>query len=148
MKHFKHIKISLALLSMVFVVSSCSSSNSSISEKEEEIVEVNSVKNDLGYYEITQNVAKEMMDNEDVVILDVREEDEYKEGHIENSVLLPLGNVSMSAESVIPNKDEIILVYCRSGNRSKQASYVLADLGYTNVYEFGGINTWEYGTVK
>ncbi len=100
------------------------------------------------YNQITQEVAKEMMDSNDVVILDVREPEEYEQGHIENSMSLPLGDVSIKASEVLPDKDETILVYCRSGNRSKQASEILVDLGYTNIYEFGGINDWGYGIVK
>ncbi len=119
-----------------------------IDEKSEINNEIVGSKNDFGYYEITQDVAKELMETKTVVVLDVREQSEFDEGHIENAVLLPLFEVPTLAEKTIPNKDEMILVYCRSGNRSKQASVILADLGYTNVYEFGGINTWEYGIVK
>ncbi len=157
MKYSKNIKKSLMFVSLIFMLSSCSKQGEemteNITENTTEITtetnnEVEFVKNDLGFYEITQDVAKEMIDNSEVVILDVREDYEYEEGHIENSVLLPLSEVEMSAESILPNKDETILVYCRSGNRSKQASSILARLGYTNIYEFGGINTWEYGVVK
>ncbi len=105
-------------------------------------------KNKYGYYEINKDVAKEMMDNEKVYILDVREEFEYEQGHIEGAILVPLGEIKSKIETVVPNKNEKILVYCRSGNRSKQASKILADLGYTNIYEFGGINVWNYGIIK
>ncbi len=105
-------------------------------------------KNNSGFYQISQDTAKEMMDNQDVIILDVREQYEYDAGHIENSVLLPLSEIATRAEEVLPNKEAIILVYCRSGNRSKQGSMILAELGYTNIYEFGGITTWEYGIVQ
>jgi len=97
------------------------------------------------YTQISQEAAKEMMDTQDVIILDVRETDEYNAGHIVNAVLLPVGTITeASASAVIPEKDSVVLVYCRSGNRSKTASAALVELGYTNVYEFGGINTWEY----
>lgn len=97
------------------------------------------------YQQITQEQAKKMMDEESVVILDVREQDEYDSGHIKGAVLLPVGSINEdTAKEVIPEKDTIVLVYCRSGNRSKTASQVLVDLGYTNVYEFGGIITWQY----
>ena len=99
------------------------------------------------YYQIDQETAKRMMDEQDVVILDVRERDEYDSGHIAGAVLLPVGTISEeTAASVIPEKDAAVLVYCRSGNRSKTASQALADLGYTQIYEFGGINTWPYET--
>ena len=95
---------------------------------------------DSSYQQITQEEAKEMMDTQEVIILDVQEQDEYDGGHIPGAVLLPVGT------EVIPEKDSTVLVYCRSGNRSKTASSTLAELGYTNIYEFGGINTWPYET--
>ena len=88
-----------------------------------------------------------MMDTQEVIILDVREQDEYDSGHIPGAVLLPVGSIDeTTAAEVIPEKDSTVLVYCRSGNRSKTASSTLAELGYTNIYEFGGINTWPYET--
>ena len=99
------------------------------------------------YQQITQEEAKEMMDTQEVVILDVREQDEFDAGHIPGAVLLPVGTITEdTAAAVIDDLDTVVLVYCRSGNRSKTASQALADLGYTNVYEFGGINTWPYET--
>ena len=102
---------------------------------------------DSSYQQITQEEAKEMMDTQEVIILDVREQDEYDSGHISGAVLLPVGTIDeTTAAEVIPEKDSTVLVYCRSGNRSKTASSTLAELGYTNIYEFGGINTWPYET--
>lgn len=99
------------------------------------------------YEQISQQEAKTMMDTQDVIILDVREQEEYDSGHIPGAVLLPVGTISEeTAAAVIPEKDSVVLVYCRSGNRSKTASAALAELGYTGVYEFGGINTWPYET--
>lgn len=99
------------------------------------------------YQQISQEEAKEMMDTQDVIILDVREQNEYDSGHIPGAVLLPVGTIDEeTAAEVIPEKDSTVLVYCRSGNRSKTASSALAELGYTNIYEFGGINTWPYET--
>ena len=101
------------------------------------------------YQQITQDVAKEMMDAGDVVILDVREQYEYDAGHITGAVLLPVGSITEdAAAAVIDDLETVILVYCRSGNRSKTASQALVDIGYTNVYEFGGINTWPYEIEK
>lgn len=98
-----------------------------------------------GYTHISQEEAKEMMDNQEVLILDVREQSEYDSGHIPDAVLLPVGTITEeSAAEVIPDKDTTVLVYCRSGNRSKTAAKTLAELGYTNIYEFGGITTWPY----
>ena len=101
--------------------------------------------NENSYQKITQEAAKEMMDTQEVVILDVREQYEYDSGHIPGAVLLPVGTIAeATAATVIDDMDTVVLVYCRSGNRSKTASQALADLGYTNVYEFGGINDWPY----
>ena len=101
--------------------------------------------NENSYQQITQEAAKEMMDTQEVVILDVREQHEYDSGHSPGAVLLPVGTIAEdTAAAVIDELDTVVLVYCRSGNRSKTASQALADLGYTNVYEFGGINDWPY----
>ena len=101
------------------------------------------------YEQITQEEAKSIMDStEDVIILDVREQNEYDEGHIANAILLPYTEIEDKAEEVLPDKEALILVYCRSGRRSKIAAESLAELGYTNVKEFGGIIDWKYGTVK
>ena len=97
------------------------------------------------YQQITQDEAKQMMDEQDVIVLDVREQGEYDGGHIPGAVLLPVGTIDEdTAAAVIPEKETAVLVYCRSGNRSKTASAALAELGYTQVYEFGGITDWPY----
>ena len=97
------------------------------------------------YRQIDQDTARDMMDEQDVIILDVREPGEYDSGHIPGAVLLPVGSINReSAADAIPQRDSTVLVYCRSGNRSKTASTVLAELGYTGIHEFGGIVTWPY----
>ena len=103
-----------------------------------------------GYQQITAEEAKEMMDMlDDEVVLDVREQDEFDAGHISGAVLLSVRAISAdTAAAVIPELDSVVLVYCRSGNRSKTASAALAELGYSNIYEFGGINTWPYEVEK
>ena len=104
--------------------------------------------NNAGYQQITAEEAKRMIDEmDDELILDVREQDEYDEKHISDAVLFPVGMIDAeTAEGIIPEKDTTVLVYCRSGNRSKTASQKLAELGYTQVYEFGGIKDWPYET--
>ena len=97
------------------------------------------------YQQITQEEAKNMMDTQEAIVLDVREQDEFDAGHIPGAVLLPVGTITKdTAATVIPELDSVVLVYCRSGNRSKKASQALVELGYTGIYEFGGINTWPY----
>ena len=101
------------------------------------------------YDQISGAEAKALMDSESgYIILDAREQHEYDEGHIPGAVLIPYGEIADRAEKELPDKDQLILVYCRSGRRSKIAAEELVKLGYTNVKEFGGINTWEYEIVK
>ena len=101
------------------------------------------------YEQITAEQAKSIMDTEkDYVIIDARTEDEFAEGHIENAILIPEYEISTRAEKDLPDKAQLILVYCRSGRRSKIASEELVKLGYTNVKEFGGIIDWPYEVVK
>ena len=97
------------------------------------------------YEQITQEEAKQIMDTTNGYIrLDTRTQEEYDQSHIPGALLIPHTEIADRAEEELPDKDQLILVYCRSGNRSKQASEVLAELGYTNVKEFGGIHTWPY----
>lgn len=103
----------------------------------------------VSYKQITQEEAKEMMAKDDGhIIVDVRRQDEYDEGHIPDAVLIPNESITDKQPDELPNLNQIILVYCRSGRRSKEASQKLADIGYTKVYEFGGINTWTGEIVK
>ncbi len=98
---------------------------------------------ELGYQQITQDEAKEMMKADDGhAIVDVRREDEYAAGHIPGAILVPNESIGDKMPEQLPDKEQILLVYCRSGNRSKQAAVKLAALGYTQVYEFGGIMSW------
>ena len=100
------------------------------------------------YEQITPEEAKAIMDREkDYVILDVRTQEEFDESHIEGAVLIPDYEMKEKAEKILPDRDQLILVYCRSGRRSKNAASELVALGYTNVKEFGGIIDWPYETV-
>ena len=103
---------------------------------------------DVAEYEmITAQQAKEIMDTQEgYVILDTRTEEEYEQGHIPGAIVISHEEIKEKAESVLTDKDQLILVYCRSGRRSKLAAQDLADLGYTNVKEFGGIIDWPYET--
>lgn len=93
--------------------------------------------------------AKTMLDEDPTIILvDVRTESEYESGHIASAILIPLDSLSSLAESMLPNKDTKIIIYCRSGNRSAQAVSILDDLGYTQLYDLGGIIDWPYGVVS
>ena len=121
--------ILLLILLLAFYLFGCSSSSK-----------------DNGYRQISMDEAISIMDEETgYIILDVRTAEEYSSGHIPDAINIP--NESIDANSseeitALPDKEQMILVYCRSGNRSKQASQKLAALGYTNIVEFGGINSW------
>ena len=106
-------------------------------------------KETVSYRQISMDEAITMMEEESgYIILDVRTPEEFADKHIPGAVNIP--NETIAAEDIpeLPDKDQLILVYCRSGNRSKQASEKLAALGYTNVVEFGGINSWPGETVS
>ena len=99
------------------------------------------------YQQISAQEAKTIMDTEkDYIIIDARTEEEFAAGHIANAILIPEYEIAERAEAELPDKDALILVYCRSGRRSKIASEELVKLGYTNVKEFGGIIDWPYET--
>ena len=109
----------------------------------------NNRESDTQYVKISVKEAKEIIDTEwNIIILDVRREDEYQTGHIEDAVCIPNEVISNQAESLLPDKEQEILVYCRSGNRSRQAANKLLDLGFTNVKDFGGIIDWPYEITK
>lgn len=102
-----------------------------------------------GYNIISAQEAKEIMDtNKTACVLDVRTLDEYNMGHIPNSICIPLDDIEDKVELIIPDKNKCILVYCRSGVRSRVASNKLLDMGYTNIDDFGGINSWPYEITK
>lgn len=100
------------------------------------------------YTVITPSKGKEMMDSQVVIIVDVREQYEYDDGHIKNAQLIPVGTIKQQAPNLLIDKNANIIVYCKSGNRSKMAAEILVKLGYTNIFEMGGINSWPYDIVK
>ena len=100
--------------------------------------------NSLGYKQITMSEAVKMMETEkNYIILDVRRADEFAEGHIPGAINVPNEEIGTAEIATLPNKSQLILVYCRSGRRSKEASEKLVKLGYTNIVEFGGIQDYE-----
>lgn len=100
------------------------------------------------YENITTEKAKEMMDNNtDIIILDVRTEEEYNEGHIQGAILIPDYEIVEKVQDTLTDKTATILVYCRTGRRSELAANSLTELGYSKVYDFGGINDWKYEIV-
>ena len=100
------------------------------------------------YKKITSDEAKKMMETQKVIVVDVRTLEEYNEGHIPNAISVPLETIENKAEVKLKNKDDLILVYCRSGRRSREAALKLIEKGYTNVIDFGGIQDWNGEIVK
>lgn len=128
-------KWSLLILGLLLLLTACSSPT----KNNQEMVFLN----------ITAEEAKKLMDSEkDRIILDVRSREEYDQGHIPGAILIPDTEIEAKAADLLPDKDQLILVYCRSGRRSKLAAQSLADLGYTNIREFGGILDWPYEVVQ
>ena len=109
--------------------------------------QTNDNKQEAVYMNITAQEAKQIMDSEEgYIILDVRTQEEYDQGHIPGAILIPDTDIEAKAEEMLTDKSQLILVYCRSGRRSKLAAEALVDLGYTNIKEFGGIIDWPYET--
>lgn len=110
----------------------------------------NSPASETGVYrEMDQQEAMQLLqENANLILLDVRTPSEYADGHIPNSVNLPNEDITTQEPELLPDRDQLILVYCRSGNRSGQAAKKLIGMGYTNVYNIGGINTWPGEIVK
>lgn len=109
----------------------------------------NTAESKAEYISISAEEAKQLMDTQTgYVIIDSRTQEEFDAGHIEGAIMIPEYEIAQRAERELPDKNQLILVYCRSGRRSKIASQALAELGYTNVREFGGIIDWPYETVK
>ena len=123
----------IPFLLLLFLLAGCAASN----EQEN------------SYRQISMDEAVTMMEEESgYIILDVRTPEEFRERHIPNAINIPNETIGSEDIQELPDKDQLILVYCRSGNRSKQASGKLAELGYTNIVEIGGINDWTGDTVS
>lgn len=130
-------------------LAACQQSDSNATSENETNSGVVTNSDELLYEQINAEKAKEIMDSGiEYIIIDSRTEEEFAQGHIEGAILIPEYEIADRAESELPKKDALILVYCRSGRRSKIASEELVKLGYTNVKEFGGIIDWPYEVVK
>ena len=146
----KHFRLFSLLLASVLLVSfgGCKAKEEAPLSTEAPTTKTTEMIN-MTYEQISQDEAKRIMDTEsDYIIIDARTQEEFDEGHIENAILIPEYEIQEKAPELIPDKNALILVYCRSGRRSKIASEALVQLGYTNVKEFGGIIDWEYEIVK
>lgn len=139
----KRFLLIVVFIMVLFTFVSCASpedqnvGEADLNESEEEIDQAR-------YIRITAEEAKMMMESKDVIILDVRTEEEFAESRIEEAILIPDYAIKELAEEKLPDKEALILVYCRTGRRSEKASRDLIDMGYANVYDFGGIVDWDY----
>ena len=102
----------------------------------------------VAYHKISAEEAHEMMTSQEIVVVDVRTREEYESGHIENAVLVPNESIGGEMPEALPDKEATLLIYCRSGRRSKDAAEKLLALGYQSVYDFGGVIDWPYELVK
>ena len=140
----------------IMILSACDSNQennetNNLSQESNQPADVSQTDNQQAatYECITQEEAHALMeDGTDCIILDVRTQEEFDEKHILNAICIPNETIGTEPPAELPDKEQLILVYCRSGNRSKQASEKLAAMGYTNIKEFGGINTWTGATVS
>ena len=153
----KVLTVLLLLLSIVIILCACEGGNGGNSEMTANVSgdvllpesSKETTSNPGSYTQISQDEAKEMMNRDDGhVIVDVRRQDEYDEGHIPGAILIPNESIDTERPAELPELNQIILVYCRSGRRSKEAAQKLFDMGYTHVYEFGGIIDWTGEIVK
>ena len=136
LKQGKHVCHILYILIMMLMLSGCG--------KIIQVMDGEGMVREPFYAQISQDEAMQMMQEQtDYLIVDVRRPDEFAEGHIAGAINVPNEEIIDEMPELLPDKDQLLLIYCRSGNRSKEASKKLADIGYKNVYEFGGINTWE-----
>ena len=140
--------IIIPILLMLLILTGCGSKDKQ--EKDiEQTTNTAESNNAESYRQISQEEAKAMMEADDGhIIVDVRTQDEFDEGHIPGAICIPNESIGDKQPEELPDLDQVILVYCRSGRRSKEASQKLADIGYTRVYEFGGIIDWTGEVVK
>lgn len=139
----------LFVLCFVMLFVSCESKLENKKEVQTEKDYFSTEESKISYKIITQEEAKKIIDEQEgYIILDVRTKEEYDAGHIPNAILLPNEDIGSEDLEILPDKKQLILIYCRSGNRSKQAAQKLVDLGYENIMEFGGIIDWPYETIK
>ena len=140
----------IALMAIVGLISVLGISCGRTMNSKQVSVDSKEVKNEkkAEYKKITSDEAKNIMLTEKPIVVDVRSLEEYNEGHIPNAISVPLETIENEAETKLKNKDDLILVYCRSGRRSREAALRLIEKGYTNVIDFGGIQDWNGEVIK
>ena len=137
----RQILLFAALAASLALLSGCA-----LSKTKKDTVE--DMTNKAAYHKVSAEEAYEMMVSQEVVVVDVRTREEYDGGHIENAVLVPNERIGSEMPKALPDKESTLLIYCRSGRRSKDAAQKLLALGYQSVYDFGGVIDWPYELVK
>lgn len=154
----KKITLILAIMTATLTLAACALSTATATAGESATMDIaisqaatatgESAASTVEYIKITATEAKALMDQGDVIVLDVRSQEEYDDGHIADAIRLEYGAFPKKLATVLPDKDAVILVYCRSGNRSKTASNLLIEAGYTQVMDFGGIIDWPFEVIR
>lgn len=149
-KYFKKFTILFIFTLLTTCFTGCTSKDSRKSRAPSDIrKKLTQTEEVLGYKSVSAEEAKKLMDSsENYIILDVRTEDEYNSFHIKDAILIPDYDIKIRGEEILTDKSQTIFVYCRSGRRSKLAAKTLADMGYSNIIEFGGIVNWPYEIVE
>lgn len=133
----------LAICLAGLLLAGCAATGTKPNIENDTAIETEAPQGDHLYRQISQETAKQMLAEEDGhILVDVRRQDEYDAGHIPGAIYIPNESIGGEQPAELPDLEQIILIYCRSGRRSKEAAQKLADLGYTNVFEFGGIIDW------
>lgn len=139
MKIIRQFPVPLVLVLMLLSLTACGTAQDTFSASDEEVG---------SYQSISAEAAQAMLEEGNVTLVDVRTQAEYESAHIPGAILIPNETISDTPPEALPDKDAAILVYCRSGHRSAEAASKLATLGYTNIYDLGGIIDWPYDTVS
>ncbi len=140
MTKFRQLPIVLILVLLLIPLAACGATQSSSSSSTEESTG--------GYQSISPETAQAMLEEGGVTLVDVRTQSEYESAHIPGAILIPNETIADTQPEALPDKNAAIVVYCRSGRRSAEAASKLAALGYTDIYDLGGIIDWPYDTVS
>lgn len=143
----KHGVIAAFLLFTALLLSSCSVTQGGRPSGDSPVSEMSSgTENEDAYQQVTAEEAKRMIDRGGVTIVDVRTAEEYEQAHLPGAILVPNESIKAEMPAALPDKKAELIVYCRTGIRSRQAADKLVELGYKHVYDMGGIVNWNYET--
>jgi len=142
-------RITVTILAVICLLTGCNATETSPGSSNTPATDSNAIQTKIEYKKISAKEAHKMMSElTDFILLDVRTDEEFKEKRIYGAILIPDYDIKARVENELVDKDKVILIYCRTGRRSALAAQEMVDMGYTNVYDFGGINDWHYDTVS